>query len=204
MAGNEEGRVRKTLGMVLVVVGIAADVVGIFGAVGDWGAKKTEVVLAAEVTDTTAAGAAGTTAAVPDTTAAPKTTTAPAPTTTVGPAETPEQFLTALGNGLATGDVDWLYSRLHPEVVKRYGETTCRAWLATLKDPASKFTVTSVGGVANYKWVTDGLSSDIPGTTSVDVVRTTSADELSLTVHITAIDNQFHWFTACADPVAPS
>jgi len=196
MAGSA-GKVKSYLAIGVAAVGILADVVGILGAVGDWGGETTTVVLGTE-----AAGASESTTSTdaPAVTEAPSTTQEPTTTTTV-PAETPQQFLDALATAFATGDGEFAFSRLHPQVIARYGEDQCRARMTEISDPTAAFEVVAVSEPADYTWVTDSLSSVAQNTLSVDVIRTAGGTQVSVTVHITEIDGQFHWFTDCGNPV---
>jgi hypothetical protein len=117
------------------------------------------------------------------------------------PAETPHEFLSALGAALASADADLLVARLHPEVIARYGEEQCRPYVVAIQDPTAAFEVLSVSDPEPYLWVTDGLETEIPDTLSVDVIRTIDGQGTSVTVHITEVDGQYTWFSDCGDPV---
>ncbi len=180
MAAVSDGT-KRVLGLTAAAIGIVANVVGIAGAFGDWGSSTTEVVLSVEP-----AAAAD---AVEET------------TTTEVPAETAEEFLTALAAAIASGDTAFLTTHLHPEVAVRYGADQCAATVATYLDPTYAIEVLNVSEPADYQWVTDSLTTVIPETLSVEVLRTADGVQASATVHITEIDGAFTWFTDCGAPV---
>ena len=198
MAGTERaGNGKRFLAVAFVVVGVGAMLVGILGTVNDWGATETaKTVAAAEVPTTIEL-------APPQTTSASEPTTAPtaaATTTTGAPAETPQQFLTLLGDAIAVGGGPFLMERLHPAVIERYGADQCATSVASTPDPAVKFEVVSFGQPETYAWTTDDLTTDIPDTLTVAVTRTSSAGSGPAVVHITLVDGTYRWFTDCGDP----
>jgi hypothetical protein len=201
---DSAGSGKKLLALALVVVGVATMVVGILGTVNDWGATETQETLEPEVSVVSVAPPQTLTSEPTTTpTTAATTTTAVAPTT-VAPAETPQQFLTLLADGLAVGGNPLMLTRLHPAVIERYGEEQCTQSIANEPDAAAKFEVISVSEPATYAWTTDGLTTDIPDTLTVQVTRTSSQGTTTQDVHITPIDGTFRWFTDCGDPLPPS
>ncbi|MGQ0824118.1 MAG: hypothetical protein ACT4OX_03625 [Actinomycetota bacterium] len=194
MASRNGQNAKKLVGVVLIVIGVGADLIGILGTLTGWGEDTTEVVLAAETAETTTVAPAS--SATSDVSAAPATEP-PTPTTTSPPAETPEGFLSAMGAALASADVEFLVGRLHPAVIERYSDEQCRASVVAFQDPTAAFEVTGVGEPEPYTWVTDGIETEIPATLSVDVIRTVEGAGQSITVHITEVDGTFRWFTDC-------
>jgi hypothetical protein len=211
MAGSEgAGNAKKFLPIALVVVGVAVIVVGILGTVNDWGATETTTVATKDVPTTVDLGPARTETSSGATSTPPTevsgTTDDVATTvasTTEASVETPQEFLTMLGDGLALGGNEFMVSRLHPAVIERYGEEQCRQSMVKTPDPAARFDIISVSDPAPYAWATDGLSTDIPDTLTVGVTRTSSQGATDVAIHITPVDGEFRWFTDCGDPLPP-
>jgi len=194
-----DGTAKRLLGVALVVVGLAADVVGILGNVNSWGATN-HVVLA------TPPGPAS-----PST--APSTTTSPpsngtTTTTTSATGETPTAFLDALAAAIRSGDVNFMLSRLNPAVVTRYGEAQCRAFLPSLTDVTAQFTVKQVGTPAPFNWATDAntpkaRSTIVPNTLTIAVDDVLRGRTTAATVHVTKVGDHYTWFTNCGNPIGP-
>ena len=131
-----------------VVAGAAAvAVLSVVGMLAGRGASTSQVV--------------GTTRAAP----------ASPPGSTVKPTETPAQFLDAPAKALRDGDATFLFTRLHPAVLTRYGESTCRTYTAAQHDATTQFTVTRVGAKGDYAYTTDAQTTTVPNTLTVDVER---------------------------------
>ena len=84
-----------------------------------------------------------TTAVSTTTTAAPTTTTtAPTTTTTIADADLVDAFVLEFAAALESGDIDFVFSRLHPGLVFGFGTTTCRTWVETQIMALSAYTRT--------------------------------------------------------------
>jgi hypothetical protein len=128
---------------------------------------------------------------------------APSTTTTTTPPENPVSFLGLLGAAIRTGDTEFLVSRLHPAVIERFGEATCRAEVATLHDPTSQFTVKSVGTAETWNWTIGKQSTPIANAIPLAVTRVAYGQSLSATVHVVIIDGKGRWFNDCALATGP-
>jgi hypothetical protein len=175
---------KKTLGIVLLVAGVATIGIGVAGQLGSWGAKTESP------TATTTDG---------DSTPSSSTSTS----TTLPPAEDATQFLTALATALATGDTNFLVGRLNPAVVGRYGSPQCLAALAGAQDPSAQFTVKAVTGPAEYDWTTDDKTVKVADTLTVEVDRVQRGVTQPATIHLASVDGQLTWFVDCGNPIGP-
>jgi len=136
-------------------------------------------------------------ASVSSTTVRTLTTT----TTTVAPGEDAATFLGLLAAAIRAGDEVFLFDRLHPEVLARYGAEVCRAHVAKFVDTTSTFTVRSVSAPGAYSWETDGRSTQVAGTLTVAVERTSAGERSEAEVHVTPVDGTVRWFTDCGEPI---
>jgi len=120
--------------------------------------------------------------------------------------ETPKQFIARLATAVRTGDTKFLFQRLNPAVIHRYGGSLCRGYLSTLKDPTRKLVVQHIGKPAPFVYASDGKSTTVPKTLAVTVESTFHGQKSTQTVHIAARGKQLTWFTECrptgADAVA--
>jgi hypothetical protein len=177
---------------VALIVGLAADGVGIAGAIGDWGSTTTVKTLAAAPVTTTTPAAPSTTA---PTTTAP-TTTAPT-TTTPAPSESPEDLVAVLNQAITERNTDVLLARLHPAVIARYGVEVCRNHVSRF---GSQFTVLGPATApADYSYASDGQTTVVPDTIGLPVrvtqAGTTPADAI---MHIAIADGTLRFFTDCS------
>ena len=124
------------------------------------------------------------------------------PASTVAP-ETPQQFLVQLSQAVRAKDATFLFERLHPFVLERYGETACRAYLGGLSTPAFNIEPLAVVGTGTWDWTTDGLTRAVPGATTVRVRATQDGNAYSETEsHVVVQAGKVLWFTDCGTPIA--
>jgi len=120
--------------------------------------------------------------------------------------ETPKQFIARLAAAVRTGDTTFLFRRLNPAVIGRYGTSLCRGYLSTLKDPTRALVVQHIGKPRPFDYAADGKSTTVPKTLVVTVLSTFHGQKSTQTVHIAPRGKQFTWFTECrpigADGVA--
>lgn len=121
----------KRFGLLMMLVGgllVAAGLVSYFA-----GGDGTDLAAASttSTTSTTSTSTTSTTAPpAPTTSAVPSTTTPPTPTTVaMEENETVEEFVDLFATALEQGDLDFVWRRLHPDVVAVGGEELCRAWV---------------------------------------------------------------------------
>jgi hypothetical protein len=128
-------------------------------------------------------------------------TTMSAGTTAV--AETPEEFFALFSAAIRSRDAAFLVDRLHPFVLERYGDATCRAYLAQLDVPRFEARVLSTGAVQPWDWVTDGITRTVTDAIPVRVTRTENGSTYSESdTHVVRTDGRVRWFTDCGAPVA--
>jgi len=157
-----------------------------------------------------------TSAAVPSTTSAPTvvatSTTVPAPTTiattttqvptttTTIALEDPEEFVTALIAAQASGDINFLLARLHPEVLTRYGGVDpCQTYLGSVDFPA--ITLREIADPAPWDFATDDLVTTVPEAIGVEIQRLVDGETIIQELHIAYSGPELRWFTDCGDPV---
>lgn len=146
--------------------------------------STTEPVLATTATSTTAA----------TTTTAPATTT----TTTTTPAETPEDFAAAFAAALASGDVEFVWSRLHPAVREGWGEELCRAWVEREIMQLSAYTLVSVtGGPVAIRFDTPAGRVTVSDVYDAVVRFQFQGEALSAEVDYALVGRQMHWLGQC-------
>lgn len=191
----------RTVGNVLVAAGLVAMAAGALGLVvdDDEGAGAGEPALAAEATTTSTTASTSTTAAPTTTTSAPTTSTS---STTTVPVETPGEFFARWTDALNNGDAAFLVARLHPAVFERYERADCEAYLGSRPGGAAQSDVLSTGGIAPWRWETDGLAREIPETLTVRLRRTEDGGETFVEndVHVVVAGPLIQWFTDCGTP----
>jgi phage-related baseplate assembly protein len=125
------------------------------------------------------------------------TTTSPASSaataSTVPTSESPQAFFAAFLAALAAGNHTYLYDRLDPAVIARFGTAECRAAVANLH-PLAGERLLAVGPTGNYRFTTSGHSTVVP-----DVTEFTVQDPAAGVVHLhfALIDGRYHYFTDC-------
>jgi hypothetical protein len=195
MMAAVEGTAKRLLGAALVVIGLTANIVGILGNVNSWGAS-TQVVLVPPPAPGSPSASVSTRPAAGST------------SSTTGAGETPTAFLDALAAASRTGDVAFLFGRLNPAVITRYGEAQCRTALLGFTDVTAQFAVKQAAAPAPYNWATeagtpDARSTIVPDTTTVQVDRVARSQTTATTIHITKVGDRFTWFIDCGTPVGP-
>jgi hypothetical protein len=171
-------RTRIILGCIVATIGFVGIVVGVLGTVLDWGAETTTEAVADEKTEEPAQDGDD-----------------------AKDEETPEEFLAALATAIQQGDADFQLERLHPVVIERYGEDTCRADIAMRTDPTRAFNDPQVRGEPeDFDYASDGLSQIIPDTVVVDAQVTAEGATAAQAVHLAEVDGEFRYFSDCGTP----
>ncbi len=124
MTSRIAGSAVMALGVVVLVAGILETA----GSSGDGPTPGTPSTTTSVALPATTAASSPSTTGAPTTTAAPTTTTREPRSTTTIAVETVDEFVAAFAQALAQGDVEFVFSRLHPAVIDLYGEDLCRAW----------------------------------------------------------------------------
>jgi hypothetical protein len=133
---------------------------------------------------------------------AESTTSAPttdAPTTIAVPAPDAEGFVNDLGEALQAGDEVFLFDRLHPAVLDRYGEEQCRAYLETKEIPDLVLEFRDVGGPEPWDWTLDDVTTSFAEAYTVTLYNSQAGGEEEL--HLVVVGGELRWFTDCGDPL---
>ena len=121
-------------------------------------------------------------------------------TTSAPPPETLETFLADFSAAFRDGDIDYLVSRLNPAVTDRFGVDQCRTRVMALLDPTSSYTAKSTSEPADFAYTTDGITTVVPGTLTVEVDLVEEGTTSAVSIHLTAVDGLFTWYTDCGTP----
>ncbi len=113
-----------------------------------------------------------------------------------------EEFYASLGEAIRTGDADFLFARLHPEVLELYGEDQCRASVERLDNPDYEIEVIAVGEARRFLFgKREGLKIPVADTIPVEIVQRAGDQEVEQTAHVARVDGELRWFTDCGDPI---
>jgi hypothetical protein len=115
--------------------------------------------------------------------------------------EKPEAFLAQLVQAQQVGDQAFLYPRLDPAVLARYGSAQCQAATATFKDPSLALHLVSVSGPAAYAYESDGHSVSVPNVYTLHVTGTEDNQPVTRDIHLALLDHRFRIFTDCGTPL---
>ena len=183
-------------------VGVVLMVWGFVAWVGmDDGASPTPTTVAEAIP--TEPTAASTTAPVPTTSTAPApttvaptettTTTTEASTTTITtvPEETLEGFVALFATALDDGDTEFIWSRLHPQVVEEGGEALCRDWVEREIMALSDYTLVDPGGPPE---TIAGIPNVVSATVSFVFQGQTFDDGVG---QFSLVDGTFRWLGVC-------
>jgi len=114
-----------------------------------------------------------------------------------GSAETPQSFFGELSQSIATGNLTFAITRLHPNVIEAFGVEACTAALQSRVAPGYAIAVDAVGAAGPWTYsVPDGRTWDHPQAQSV-TVRVPGTDEPA-EAHLVLVDGTYRWFTICA------
>lgn len=131
----------------------------------------------------------------------PPTLPPTAPPATPAPLDPPtaEEFAADLLAAFQTGGTQYLYERLHPLVLERYGARQCRRYVneELPPDPSASWTVLSSTGPAPWDWETDDLTTKVDDTWTVTI---RIPEEGEREVHFTPFEGTWRWFVDCGDP----
>jgi hypothetical protein len=115
-------------------------------------------------------------------------------------------FVESLQNAFRTREAELLYNSLHPEVINRYGEEACRAFIQYFVDIGQNLRFGKLVDFAEWEYMSDDLSTLIPDTytvavnLTVDGVRQRSQSHFGLVVDDATGIPSLTWFTDCGDP----
>lgn len=148
------------------------------------------------VETTTAVTKATTTSTSTTTTSSTTSTT----TTTTVPAETPEEFLTLLVQGLR-GDPEFLVSRLNQATIDIYGAEQCLETFRTVLDPDTTLEITGMSGPKPWDYEIDGIVTPQKNVLFVEVERFVAGETRTQELHWQLVDGLWTWYSDCGDPI---
>lgn len=122
-----------------------------------------------------------------------------APSTAVA-SEDPATVFQSIATAIRSGDAAFLFGRLNPAVIDRYGATQCRSFVQTIVHPTQTFAVLSVSGPAPWNWATDGLTTRIGSVYVLTVDRTLDGNTTREQTHLAISGDHLTWFTDCGTP----
>lgn len=193
---------RQILGAAFVVLGIVSAVAGLIGVLGDDAGEVTaEPAPVGTTPDTPTPSIEPSESPTNEPSESPSIEPSESPA--AEPAEAPEVFFTALAAAFRENDVRFLFSRLHPFALERYGAGQCRAYFSSLDLPAYELEVLSVGDVGSFVYETDGVRRRVQGATTVRIRFTEDGTTFIETdSHVVLEGDRFLWFTDCGTPKA--
>jgi hypothetical protein len=116
--------------------------------------------------------------------------------------EAVEAFLKAFAFAIRSQDATFLYNRLHPSVLDRYGEATCQAYINQFNIPDFDIEVLSISGPAMWEYERDDLSSTVYNAFSIQANVTSDGEVSESELHLApGLGGLLRWFTDCGDPV---
>jgi hypothetical protein len=118
--------------------------------------------------------------------------------------ETPGAFFASFTAAVRSGDRSFLFDRLHPAVIARYGAAQCQVFVAELVDPTASLRLVDVAGPASYDYASDGRSTRVPRTYTFTSQGTAAGRSGTHIYHLAVVDGRFRTFADCGDPVAGS
>lgn len=196
---------RQRVGAVLVVAGAALSLVGVVGIVGNLGAPAVATASPTPAVSQPAATEPGVTAppaTIPPATVAPPTTS-PTPDTLALVRDFFDAFQAAVRDGSQKDFAD----SLGQATIDRYGRAACETNLAAKPPvPEQAFEIIAVRDPSPWDYVTDGRTTTVPDTITVDA-RVTAPDPSGVVgtesreLHVQVIDGLVYWFTDCGDPL---
>ena len=204
---------RRRLGLILMGLGAAVVLIGLIGLVAG-GSSDSEEPQAATTTTTVvtttqavATTAPATTTTRPPTTTATSSTTTSTSTTTTSttttttttmPDQTVEEFLPEFVAAIESGDVDFLFDRLHPAVVGGYGPDLCRNWIEAEILTLQNYQLTGpVVGPIDQPFTTPAGTGTIENAFSVPASFVFQGQQFDTDAGFALVDARMHWLGQC-------
>lgn len=122
-------------------------------------------------------------------------------TSTTTRLEQPAAFLALFVQALRSGDATFLFDRLDPAVIARYGAPACRASIPTLFDATIALTLRSTTGPATFTYAGDGKSVAVPDVYTFTVDGTVGGQAVTREYHLALVGGRFHIFLDCGTPL---
>lgn len=111
-------------------------------------------------------------------------------------AETPQSFFGELSQSIATGNLTFALTRLHPNVIEAFGIEACTTELQSRVAPGYAITVDSVGAVGPWTYtVPDGRTWDHEAAQALTLLVPGNPDPVE--GHLVIVDADYRWFTIC-------
>jgi hypothetical protein len=174
----------RWVGVLLVAGGLAMSSVGLVGALSaDEQGASTDT--AAETAETTT-----------DETDSPEAS----PSADAPEREDPEDFYELFETAFRGGDGVFLFRRLHPEVLARYGDGQCRSYTDGLELSDLEVDVLSIRQVESFVYETDGMRTSVGDAYRARVRLRTGGSAQKQRAHLVYVDDELRWFTDCGDP----
>jgi hypothetical protein len=115
--------------------------------------------------------------------------------------EDPAEFLALFVQALRSGDAGFLFDRVDPAVIARYGDPACRATIPSLFDASASLTLRSTTGPATFAYEGDGKSVAVPDVYTFTVDGTLGGLPATRDYHLALVDGSFHLFLDCGTPL---
>jgi hypothetical protein len=118
--------------------------------------------------------------------------------------ETPQAFLASFVAALRGGNQSFLFDRLDPAVIARYGTAQCQAYVPELFDPNASLQLVKVTGPATFDYATDGRSTQVQGVYTFTVQGTVAGRTGTRDYHLALVNGRYRIFVDCGTPPAGS
>jgi hypothetical protein len=125
----------------------------------------------------------------------------PAEEPTEEPAETPEAFVASFNRAQEEEDVRFLLSRLHPEVIQRYGRAQCREYLGEVAGTVGDVEIIRASGPRQAEYATDDQMVTIENARVLRISLTANDEPTTGRMTLAVVGDELRWFTDCGDPV---
>jgi hypothetical protein len=117
-------------------------------------------------------------------------------------AEAVEAFLKAFSLAIRTNDSTFLYDRLHPAVLDRYGEAACQGYINQFEIPDFDIEILDISGPAMWEYERDELTSTVYNAFTIQANVTSNGEVTESELHLApGINGLLRWFTDCGDPL---
>jgi len=126
------------------------------------------------------------------------TTSSSSSTTTTTPAETVAGFVDLYTSALASDDVDFLLSRLHPVVIDAYGPELCRTWIESeIVELESYELIGEVTGPTTTRVSIPEGSTDIADAYSARISFVFQGSKFEADAGFALVGTEIHWLGVC-------
>ena len=114
-------------------------------------------------------------------------------------AETVDEFIAAFDTALKSGDLDFVYDRLHPVTTDAFGTDVCRAFVDSQFSLASALVMAgaAVGPDDVDKFIA-GKNYTVPDRFTAEVTLTFQGQDFPLTGEYALVDGEMRWLSDCA------